>query len=60
MPTEDVLYLCELLGIEHSVDFGKLIKVGKRISIDLNRSNVATVKAEDLPLIRERREELFK
>lgn len=35
--TEDVLYLCELLGIEHSVNFENLIKVGSKISRDLNR-----------------------
>ncbi len=60
MPTEDVLYMCELLGIEHSVDFEKLIKVGKRISHELSRPHPASVKLEDLPLVRERREELFK
>ena len=32
VPTEDVVYLCELLGIEHSIDLEKLIEVGNFIS----------------------------
>lgn len=28
VPTEDVLYLCELLGVEHGVDLEKLMQVG--------------------------------
>lgn len=35
VPTEDVLYLCEILGIEHGVDFPKLIEVGDYISTQL-------------------------
>jgi hydroxymethylglutaryl-CoA lyase len=30
--TEDVLYMCELLGIEHGVDWEKIIDVGNFIS----------------------------
>lgn len=60
VPTEDVLYLCELLGIEHGVDFDKLISAGHFISRELNRSNIASVKKEDLALIRELREDIFK
>jgi hypothetical protein len=48
------------LGIEHGVDLDKLIKVGKSISFELLRTNIANVKAEDLNLIKERKEELFK
>ena len=28
VPTEDVLYLLELLGIEHGVDFRRIIEIG--------------------------------
>jgi hydroxymethylglutaryl-CoA lyase len=37
--TEDVVYLCELLGIEHGVDLKKLIEVGDFISKELDREN---------------------
>lgn len=30
--TEDVLYLCELLGIEHGVDFKSIMETGEFIS----------------------------
>jgi len=30
--TEDVLYLCDLLGIQHDVDTSKVIEVGDWIS----------------------------
>jgi hydroxymethylglutaryl-CoA lyase len=33
--TEDVVYLCELLGIEHGVNFPSLINVGNEISVKL-------------------------
>ena len=35
VPTEDVLFLCDLLGIEHGVDVQKLIEVGQYISGEL-------------------------
>ena len=44
VPTEDVLFLCELLGIEHGVQFGKLIEVGEYISQELKRKNLARVR----------------
>ena len=53
--TEDVLYLCELLGIEHGVDLAKVIEIGDYISEQLKRDNLSTVKLEDLDLIQERR-----
>jgi len=56
--TEDVVYLCELLGIEHGIDLAKLIKVGDYISEQLGRENLASVKAEDLEKLQERREEV--
>ena len=55
VPTEDVLFLCELLGIEHGVDFGKLLEVGDYISGELKRENLARVKAQDLERLAEYR-----
>ena len=54
--TEDVLYLCELLGIEHGVDLEKIIEIGDFISSALGRENLASVTREDLDLIDDRRE----
>ena len=45
--TEDVLYLCELLGSEHDVDVAKLLGVGTFISEQLDRDNLAKVKIFD-------------
>lgn len=59
VPTEDVLYMCELLGIEHGVNFEELINVGSFISRELSRANLAQVKNEDLGRIKEEREKLF-
>lgn len=39
VPTEDVLYMCELLGIETGVDLAKIIEVGDFISKELNKEN---------------------
>lgn len=41
--TEDVVYLCELLGIHHGVNFPKLIEVGAFISKELKRDNLTKV-----------------
>jgi len=57
--TEDVIYLCELLGIEHGVDLEKLIDVGDFISSVLKRENLSSVTKEDLALIPERREQIM-
>jgi hydroxymethylglutaryl-CoA lyase len=60
--TEDVLYLCELLGIEHGVDLPALIEVGDYISKELDRENLASVKLADLDFIPARKakiDELF-
>ena len=57
--TEDVLYMCELLGIEHGVDFKQILDVGDFISQKLDRDNLAKVTAEDLSKIEERREYIF-
>ncbi|CAI2375452.1 unnamed protein product [Moneuplotes crassus] len=53
--TEDVLYMLELLGIEHDVDFPKLMEVGDFISTAIEKDNLSKVKLEDLELIEERR-----
>lgn len=57
--TEDVLYLCDLLGIEHGVDIPKLIEVGDYISQELKRENLARVKQADLEKVPNLRQELF-
>jgi hydroxymethylglutaryl-CoA lyase len=59
VPTEDVVFLCELLGIEHGIDFPKLIEVGDYISRELNRENLARVKLADLDSIQTVRDEIF-
>ena len=56
--TEDVLYLCELLGIEHGVDFEKIRGVGDFISNELGRENLSSVKAEDMESLSERKAEI--
>jgi len=50
-----VLYLCELLGIEHGVDLQSIIQVGDFISGALNRENLSSVRANDLELLAERK-----
>ena len=59
VPTEDVIYMLELLGIEHSVDFPKLIEVGDYISKELDRKNLANVTYDDLSQIESHRKSLF-
>ena len=59
VPTEDVLYLCDLLGIEHGVSLGKVIEVGDYISAEIEVDNLAKVKSEDLKLLDQRKAELF-
>jgi hydroxymethylglutaryl-CoA lyase len=56
--TEDVVYLCDLLGIEHGIDLEKLMAAGEFISKELSRQNLSSVKAEDLKVIKERRSEI--
>lgn len=58
--TEDVLYLCELLGIEHGVDLKSVMETGNFISGVLDRENLSSVSAADLDQIPERREEIKK
>ena len=49
--TEDVLYMCELLGIQHDVNFPQLIEAGNFISKQLNRENLSKVALSDLDKI---------
>lgn len=57
--TEDVLYMLEILGIEHGVNFEKLIQTGDFISSAIGRENMSKVKLEDLELISEMRERIL-
>ncbi len=59
VPTEDVVYLCDLLGIEHGIDLPKLIEVGDYISEELKRQNLAGVKLLDLEKVENYRKDLF-
>ena len=56
--TEDVLYLCELLGIEHGVDIPKIMEVGDFISGELRRDNLSSVTAEDMSALPDRKAEI--
>lgn len=42
--TEDVVYMLELLGIEHGINFEKLIETGDFISNAIGRENLSKVK----------------
>ena len=53
--TEDVLYLCELLGIEHRVDIRSIMETGNFIFGVLNRESLSKVTIEDLECLEERR-----
>ena len=56
--TEDVLYLCELLGIDHGVDIRSIMETGNFISGVLSRENLSKVSLEDLECLEERRAEI--
>ena len=58
VPTEDVIYLCEILGIETGVDLKKIMEVGDFISKVLKKPNLSSVTLEDLELIPERRAQM--
>ena len=62
--TEDVLYLCELLGVPHGVQTsgeGGILEIGDYISQELGRENLAKVGAADFEeeVVEERRRVLF-
>ena len=56
--TEDVLYLCELLGISHGVDLPSIMHVGEFISSELGRQNMSSVTSDDLVKLPERKAEI--
>ena len=56
--TEDVLYLCELLGIEHGVNIEGIMAAGDFISQELGRENLSRVTAEDLEKLPERKAQI--
>jgi hypothetical protein len=51
--------MCELLGIEHGVNWEKIIDVGNFISHALNRENLSTVTIEDLDSIDKNRSYIY-
>ena len=57
--TEEVVYLLELLGIEHGVDILKLLETGNYISNELSRENLARVKIADFEQIQLARNDIF-
>jgi hydroxymethylglutaryl-CoA lyase len=57
--TEEVVYLLELLGIEHGVDILKLLETGNYISNELSRQNLARVKIADFEQIQVARNDIF-
>ena len=57
--TEEVVYLLELLGIEHGVDILKLLETGNYISNELSRQNLARVKIADFEQIQLARNYIF-
>jgi hydroxymethylglutaryl-CoA lyase len=57
--TEEVVYLLELLGIEHGVDIHKLLETGNYISNELSRQNLARVKIADFEQIQLARNDIF-
>lgn len=56
--TEDVLYLCELLGIEHGVNIKSIMETGDFISGILQRENLSSVTKDDLDSLPERKAEI--
>mgnify|MGYP000061743339 CR=1 FL=1 len=53
--TEDVLYLLELLGINHGVNMESIMGVGDYISGELGRENLSSVSSADLEQLPERK-----
>ena len=56
--TEDVLYLCELLGIEHGVNIKSIMATGEFISKEIGRCNLSSVTSSDMIDLAQRREEI--
>ena len=59
VPTEDVIYLLEVLGINHNINYEKLIQVGTYISHEIGKENLSKTVVKDFDLIEERRKILY-
>ena len=57
--TEDVVFLCELLGLDHGINVPRLLEVGDFISTQLQRTNQARVSADDLGSLEALRKDLI-
>ena len=56
--TEDVLYLLELLGINHGVNIESIMGAGDYISRELGRENLSRVSLADLEQLPERKSQI--
>jgi len=59
VPTEDVVFLASILGIEHGIDLEKLLDTGNFIAKALGRENYTVVKKEDIANIESYRKQLL-
>jgi hydroxymethylglutaryl-CoA lyase len=57
--TEDVVFLCELLGLDHGINIPRLLEVGEYISTQLQRTNLARVRGADLGIVADLRKDLI-
>ena len=57
--TEDVVFLCELLGLDHGINVPRLLEVGDFISTQLQRTNQARVSSADLGSLEALRKDLI-
>jgi len=57
--TEDVVFLCELLGLDHGINIPRLLEVGDYISSQLQRTNLARVRRADLGIVADLRKDLI-
>ena len=57
--TEDVVFLCELLGLDHGINITRLLEVGDYISTQLQRTNLARVRNADLGIVADLRKDLI-
>ena len=58
--TEDVVFMCELLGISHGIDAHQMCDVGDYISGELGRENLAKASKRDFEEIENFKRELEK
>jgi hydroxymethylglutaryl-CoA lyase len=57
--TEDVVFLCEILGLDHGINIPRLLEVGDYISTQLQRTNLARVRNADLGIVADLRKDLI-